>query len=158
MVKTNVDISEIDKLLKDLEKELKSCKGVQIGWLEEEKALNHKREQTQQKQGDIAIKLNFGNPEEKIPPRPFMTNSIRGKNKVYGARLKYLFDKEMPLGAALVQFGETIRKDIQDEIDSNTPPPNSPLTIELKGSSRTLIDTGHMRNSIQVQIMKANDE
>lgn len=158
MARTNVDISEIETLLKDLEKELKSCKGVHVGWLESEKAFNHNREQTQAKQGDVALKLNFGSPEEKIPPRPFMTNALKNKGRIYQTRLKNLFDKEMSLSSTMVQFGETVRNDIQQEIDSNTPPPNSPITIEKKGPSHTLIDTGHMRNSIQVQIMKDSNE
>lgn len=37
---------------------------------------------------------------------------------------------------------------IKQKINDNVPPPNSPVTIALKGSSRTLIDTSAMKNSI----------
>lgn len=157
--KTNVDISQIETLLKDLEKELKSCKGVQIGWLKDEVAHNHKNQPTDTKQSEVVLTLNFGSPEKRIPPRPFLTIATSNKQDIYNRRMKALFDKEMSLGATLVQFGKTVTKDIQDEIDSNMPPPNSPITIEKKGgSTHTLMDTSHMRNSIHVQIMKDNNE
>jgi hypothetical protein len=157
--KTNVDFGEVEKVLKELEKELKQCKGVQVGWLENEMTLDRDRTPTQTKQGEVALKLNFGSPEERIPPRPFLTNATSNKYDIYNRRMKALFDKEGSFQETAIQFGETVRNDIQKEIDSNIPPPNSPITIEKKGgSSHTLIDTGHMRNSIQVQIMKASDE
>jgi hypothetical protein len=156
--KTNVDFGEVEKVLKELEKELKQCKGVQVGWLESEMALDHDRNPTQDKQGEVALKLNFGSPEERIPPRPFLTNATSNKHTEYNRRMKVLFDKEQSLQETAIQFGETVRNDIIKEIDSNVPPPNTPYTIAKKGSSHTLIDTGHMRNSIQVQIMKASDE
>lgn len=157
--KTNVDFGEVEKVLKELEKELKQCKGIQVGWLESEMALDHDRNPTQTKQGEVVLKLNFGSPEERIPPRPFLTNATSNKADTYNRRMKALFDKEGSFQETAIQFGETVRNDIQKEIDSNIPPPNSPITIEKKGgSSHTLIDTGHMRDSIQVQILKASDE
>ena len=63
--KTNVDFGEVEKVLKELEKELKQCKGVQVGWLESEMALDHDRNPTQTKQGEVVLKLNFGSPEER---------------------------------------------------------------------------------------------
>ena len=159
MATVKVDFKEIEQLCNELEKELKSCKGVQVGWLKGEKALNHEREQTDIEQGEVVVKLDFGNPEDRIPPRPFVRNAINGnKSKEYERALKLIFEKELPLSDTLIQFGEVVKNNIQKNIDSNMPPPNTPATIERKGSSHTLIDTGHMRNSIQVQIMTGNDD
>ena len=150
-----VDFSSIEKLCDELEKELKTCKGVQVGWLEGEKALDHDRNPTEVEQGDVVIALDFGSPQKQIPPRPFVRNAINGKMaKHYDRAMKLLLEKEIPLKDVMIQFGNVIKNKINDNIDSNMPPPNTEATAERKGSSHTLIDTGHMRNSIQVQILK----
>lgn len=51
-------------------------------------------------------------------------------------------------------IGQYHVRDIQNKISDNVPPPNSPVTIALKGSDRTLIDTGIMRASVRY-VMKA---
>jgi hypothetical protein len=42
--------------------------------------------------------------------------------------------------------------DIQHEITVLRHPPNAPATIRAKGSSKPLIDTGEMRQSVTYQI------
>lgn len=153
MVNAKVGTSELDKLLDDFKKELKEVKGVEIGWLESEKALNHDKTPSELSQGEVARLLDAGAPEDGLPARPFISN-IYKKNKLWGKRLRLLFQSEPSLKNIMVKFGETIRNDIIDNIDSNMPPPNSPKTIEKKGSSHTLIDTGHMKQSIHVELMK----
>lgn len=53
---------------------------------------------------------------------------------------------------ALGVLGTWAQAKIQAKISSNIPPPNAPSTIEAKGSSATLIDTGRMRASIAFEI------
>ena len=41
---------------------------------------------------------------------------------------------------------------IQQRIVDLKEPPNSPITIALKGSSNPLVDTGHMRQSVTWEV------
>ena len=42
--------------------------------------------------------------------------------------------------------------DVKLTISNNMPPPNSEKTIKKKGSSKTLIDTGAMRNAVSYRV------
>lgn len=55
---------------------------------------------------------------------------------------------------ALGLVGLRHQDQIKQKIDQNVPPPNSPFTIARKGSSKTLIDTGAMKNSIHYIIRR----
>lgn len=149
-----VDFKEIDKLLTDLKKEIKKVDGVEVGWLEDEKALDHDRNKTDIPQWQVVQTLDFGSLEKNIPPRPFVRGAVWDNEKKYNRRIKALMDKEIPFEKVAMQFAETVKNDIRAKIDSNMPPPNTPKTIESKGSSHTLIDTGHMRNSIHTQLLR----
>ena len=53
-----------------------------------------------------------------------------------------------PMERALLK----IEAQVVVQIDSNTPPPNKPSTIKRKKSSKTLIDTGKMRQHVDHKI------
>lgn len=91
-----------------------------------------------------------------IPERPFMRNAARNNAAKY---LKIAADQVIPvltgkvsLRGFLSKLGELGKQDIQNEITSLSSPPNSPVTIALKGSSKPLIDTGEMRQSVTWKI------
>ena len=46
---------------------------------------------------------------------------------------------------------------MQDNLTNGNWKPNAPLTIELKGSSHPLIDTGQMRQSITYVVEEKNN-
>jgi len=52
--------------------------------------------------------------------------------------------------------GMNLRNNIVDNINSNIPPPNAPSTIRHKKSSHTLVDTGHMMDSVDVRRMSSD--
>lgn len=93
-----------------------------------------------------------------IPERPFMRNALRDGREANRALLKSEA-RRIVLAAvrgasaadakrmALRRLGIKIQGDIQASIASLTTPPNSPVTIALKGSSKPLIDTGKMSAS-----------
>lgn len=103
--------------------------------------------------GDIierAIYNEFGT--TRIPERPFMRNAMidnRGKYEALmradGARI---LKGQLTVEGALNRLGLMAVGDIKDSIGSNVPPPNAPSTVARKGSSRTLIDTGNMRQAV----------
>ena len=47
-----------------------------------------------------------------------------------------------------------MKREIQQSIRQLRTPPNSPLTIAMKGSSNPLINTGKLRNSVDFEIIK----
>ena len=59
-------------------------------------------------------------------------------------------DLEQALQAAMLALGNFLAGKIKQKIGSNIPPPNSPFTLMMKRSSKTLINKGDMRNSVGV--------
>ena len=57
------------------------------------------------------------------------------------------------------KFGNFVEGLVKDKIVNGPFVPNSPATIKRKGSSRPLIDTGHLRQSVRYRIrQKGSDE
>lgn len=91
-----------------------------------------------------------------IPARPFITAAlypVRGRlrNELRAiARSVIRGDGNLLQGMnRLGLWGQDI---IQAQIRSNMGPPNSPMTVALKGSSRTLIDDGRLLQSITYEV------
>ncbi len=87
-----------------------------------------------------------------IPERPFLRNAIRDNRGKYrdamrSSAAKILVGKT-GLRTVLSKLGISAQGDIQAEITSLQSPPNSPVTIELKGSSNPLISSGEMRGAV----------
>lgn len=98
----------------------------------------------------------YGTQDGHIPARPFVRPAVRAPElKVFVARMMKSFASgQLSEEAALGMVGEKLRSLIVKNIGSNISPPNAPSTIARKGSSRTLIDTGRMRQSISYEIRK----
>lgn len=98
----------------------------------------------------------FGGP---VPERPFMRNAMRQNKDKYASMLgtegrSILWamirggDTAGAKKRALRRIGVEAQGDIQESITDLSSPPNSPLTIQLKGSSNPLIDKGEMRKAV----------
>lgn len=100
----------------------------------------------------------FGGP---VPERPFMRNAMKSNQSKYkdamaAAARKMMAGENWKSGMAnppdmrlvLSKLGAMAVDDIRAEITSLSSPPNSPITIALKGSSNPLIDTGQMRTAV----------
>lgn len=87
-----------------------------------------------------------------IPERPFLRNAIRDNRSKYKAGMAKaaasLLRGETGMQTVLSKLGIMAQGDIQGEITSLTTPPNSPVTVALKGSSKPLIDSGAMRQAV----------
>lgn len=86
-----------------------------------------------------------------IPPRPFFRNAISKNYERWG---KVFLQGMQKQGAknAFGLLGERIRRDVIQSINDTNEPPNSPVTIARKGSSKPLVDTGLMRASVNYRI------
>lgn len=87
-----------------------------------------------------------------IPPRPFISQAMhkgRGELRTFlRAEAKGILTGKITMAQALPRLGIWGQQKIQDQIGSNMAPRNSPVTVRLKGSSRTLVDTGRLRSSV----------
>ncbi len=59
-------------------------------------------------------------------------------------------DIDQAMHAAVMGVAEYLAGKIKKKIGSNVPPPNSPFTLLMKKSAKTLIDNSDMRNAIGV--------
>ena len=91
-----------------------------------------------------------------IPPRPF----IRGWLENHASEIKTMQEKlfkqvsdgKMSATMAMQRLGQFAQDGIKKYIVGGVFEPNAETTIRQKGSSRPLIDTGTMRNSVRYEV------
>ena len=104
----------------------------------------------------VAAVHEYGSPSQGIPERPFLRVAVQ-KNRIKYVRLNRInlvkmLRGQMGMEQALGQLGEMAKGDVQAEIRSGDFTPLKEATIKRKGSSRPLIDTGQMVQSIQWEL------
>lgn len=89
-----------------------------------------------------------------IPPRPFITIAmfkaraeLRAMIRVEAKKIVFAGNSS-PMRYALQRLGMKGQDVIQAQIGSNMPPANAASTVKKKGSSKTLIDTGRLFQSV----------
>lgn len=98
----------------------------------------------------------FGDPDRGIPERSF----IRGPITKNMARIKEFSSKlymkvvlgKMSIADALALLGEMVQSEIITEIDAGIGPALDPKTVARKGSSKQLIDSGQLKQSIRYKV------
>ena len=93
-----------------------------------------------------------------MPARPFLSSTFDEQSEKWQSTTGKIIDNIIDGDPTIIDnliglLGEQVVGDIKEKIDSNVPPPLSPATIKRKKSTRTLIDTGIMRNSIKYEIV-----
>ncbi|MFN3833388.1 MAG: hypothetical protein ACK4SQ_14275 [Allorhizobium sp.] len=87
-----------------------------------------------------------------VPERPWLSSAMRENRSKYRDGMKTSAKKlllgQTSLQTVLSKLGIMAQGDVQESISSWSSPPNSPVTIELKGSSQPLIDRGDMRAAV----------
>lgn len=104
---------------------------------------------------EVAAYNEFGTSD--TPARPFMKQSFENNEKQLRNACITLEKKIVEGGTAqeaLQKLGAVAKGIVQKEIRNGTFEPNKPSTIKRKGSDHPLIDTGHMRQSVQFVIDK----
>lgn len=102
----------------------------------------------------VAAIQNFGAPAAGIPPRPFFSNVVAKGRKTWGkALVELLKANDYDAKRALDLMGEGIRGEIQNSIVNGSYVPLKPATIRRKGSDKPLIDTSHMLNSVDKEVV-----
>lgn len=143
-----------DKLtakLAELSKKLEKAAQVRIGMLEgSTEALSDIPTAT------VATWMEWGTQSDKgelIPPRPFFRTMIAEHSGEWGDQLaKVLVHNNYDAENALGQMGMLIGGELQESIIAVTEPPLKQSTIDRKGFSKPLVDSGNMLNSVAYQV------
>ena len=104
----------------------------------------------------------FGSSDGKIPERSFMRSAVdanHGKLESLIAKLSgQVMDGLMAKKKALGILGETVKQLMKNKIVGGLQPPLKPATIQAKGSSKPLIDTGQLVNSLEWEVREGKDK
>lgn len=142
---------KLEKRLKEIAQKLGSAKSVRVGFLENATYPNG------QSVAEVAAYAEYGT--SKSPPRPFFSQMIArykgGWGKKVGNLLKLNnYDTARTLGL----FGEGVKGQLQQSIIDFTDPQDSDATKARKNfkypDSSTLIESGHMLNSADWEVVK----
>lgn len=103
---------------------------------------------------DVAVITHFGDRLRNLPGRPFLELALEKHGKEWEALMKKLLTAyahgKITLRQVLELLGERASADVRKTITTGAgvPPPNAPATIKRKGSSRPLVDSGRLVQSI----------
>lgn len=103
---------------------------------------------------EVAFFNEFGT--RTIPERSFLRATVDKNREKYFRIHEKLIDSfylgQANARVALGLLGEQAKADVQATITAGVPPPNADVTAERKKSSKTLVDTGALRQSITYEI------
>ncbi len=97
-----------------------------------------------------------------VPERSFIRSTVDAKKngewRIAAEELrKEMIEGRMTTDRALGLMGLRIKKDIQEKIRSQVPPPNAASTIAAKGSDHPLINTGQLLNGIDFEVHREGE-
>lgn len=96
-----------------------------------------------------------------MPQRSFLRSAYDENKPTIDAMVDNIANgavRGMSVGTALNQLGNVVQGMVQRKIVDGPFKPNAPATIKRKRSSRPLIDTGHLRQSIRYVIEKGGSD
>lgn len=95
----------------------------------------------------LAAVLEFGN--EHIPSRSFLRQTLEENQEKYTALFVQWFDQGVPVAQIYERLAVMVQGDVQMNIVKGEWVANAKSTIRRKKSSKPLIDTGKMRQSVR---------
>ncbi len=109
--------------------------------------------------GEISSPLSKNTTQIVIPERPFIRGSFDKNKNDYEKFIEQQLDKvlqlEITAKTCLELIGQYITGDIKKYIRDLQNPANAPMTVEMKGSSSPLVDTGRLLDSVTYEIITA---
>jgi len=117
------------------------------------KGSGHTRKDNMSEIIQIAAVHEFGAPKRNIPERPFVRASLdenfQELQEFKKKQAHLVISGTQTAMVGIAKIGEWLTNKMKIKINSNIPPPLQQRTIDRKKSSRTLIDTAQMLNSVQ---------
>lgn len=106
----------------------------------------------------LALIHERGSAANNIPARPFMKQTRQRAEGRFARLLRRLYkqvvDGKVRPFDGLSKLGVAYEGEMKNTFTTGSFTPNKPATIKRKGSSRPLIDTGHLRQSITSKMVK----
>lgn len=99
----------------------------------------------------------YGNPAP-IPPRPWLVPGVESGTQDIVDTIADGIEQGLPMSQVLEQVGAFVEGAVQQYMTDLKEPPNSPVTVERKGSSNPLIDTGALRASVTYKVTSEKPE
>lgn len=154
----SVRISDVDHGFLRLADRLAKKARVRVGILADEPKETEDGDTSPLSLVEIAAIHEFGAPAAGIPQRSFIRGTVDEKRHEI-EQLQFAQAKRIVLGQvdpdhAVEQLGAKVAAMMQRRIAQGIPPPNAPETVERKGSSTPLIDTGQLRSSLSYELVK----
>ena len=141
-----IDKNPHDKIIEELKK--LDAKNVSVGWHEDaEPYPDGTRVQL------VACVHEFGTPT--IPMRPILSMSFDSRKREYGALMDLAVENIIAGGSAndgLVAIGRKMKSDVQRDFTILSFVPLSQSTRDRKGHSTPLIDTGHLKSTVDFKV------
>jgi hypothetical protein len=107
----------------------------------------------------VAAKNEFGEPSNHQPPRPFFRQMVASESSTWAAKLgNCLIASQYDADRALEMIGEDMKGALQQSINEFTTPALAQFTIDKKGFSKPLIDTGQMLNSVAFEVRDRDND
>jgi HK97 gp10 family phage protein len=104
---------------------------------------------------DVAAFNEFGT--STIPSRPFMAQTfdqnISQTRNFIAQEYGKVLDRKQSISQGLYKIGIFYQSKTQDQMVKGNFAPNKAATVRAKGSSRPLIDTGRLRQSINFEVV-----
>jgi len=92
-----------------------------------------------------------------IPARPFLGSTVDEDRDKWGraadVAISQALTGQRTFEDGLGILGTMAQQDVQQKITTLSDPPNSEVTVELKGSSNPLIDSNAMRQAIRYKVV-----
>lgn len=104
---------------------------------------------------DIASFMEFGVPSRGIPQRSFVRawydESQDFVRETLQSQMKLVLMGKLTPEKAAARIALAFEGSMKQRVARGIPPPNAPATVEAKGSSKPLINTGQLRNAIRAK-------
>jgi phage gpG-like protein len=121
---------------------------------------NQRNDETGISNAEIAAAHEFGVPGH-IPERSFLRSTVEeNKEKAAAFLAKNILETLLTDGDKTTPFallGEKMAGEVKRKIQTGIDPALNPKTIERKGSSKPLIDTGQLLQSITYEVRENDD-
>jgi len=152
---SRVQIRDRDRGYKALKKRVRRLaqrrKTVDVGVLGEAAAAKHGENLTLVDVASIQ-EFGLGNSPERSFIRAWFDGATKDNRAAIRAVSKRVAEGKMTERQALELLGVKFQADVQRRISRGIPPPNSPVTIDRKGSAIPLIDKGQLLQGITYRV------
>ena len=138
----------MERVLNDISARLRGVTRVRVGFLEGSTYPDGKPVAM------IAAIQEWGTADGRIPSRPFFRTMIKQKQREWGPAMAGLLKNNgYDIRRTLDITGQAIAGQLRDSIVNGAWVPNAPSTVVKKGFDKPLIDTSHMLNSVDHQVI-----